>query len=188
MYDDATCCTHSRYVSVGCQGNYETYIVILPHAVTLLQFLRLDWASAYAIALLFPLVFCSWVTPPGVFQAYVTYATNGYLAHVSWASAWMCKYDSSYCTKAGKVQLHGIGKPACQIFKIAELVVTSTAVSSGKPTKVQLYYSCFKYIDTSNSGSAPPGHQHGAASLKPVYLCSLNLHHKDLLKRKHGVF
>lgn len=45
---------------------------------------------------------CSWVTPPGVFQAYVTYASNGYLAHLAWAAAWMCKYDASYCAKAGE--------------------------------------------------------------------------------------
>lgn len=47
-------------------------------------------------------VFCSWVTPSGVFQAYITYAQNGYLAHLAWASAWMCKYTPTACATADK--------------------------------------------------------------------------------------
>jgi hypothetical protein len=57
------------------------------------------------LLLLYSCCCCSWVTPPGVFQAYVTYATNGYLAHLSWASAWMCKHDTTYCAKAGAQML-----------------------------------------------------------------------------------
>lgn len=27
---------------------------------------------------------------------------EGYIAHLAWAAAWMCKYDSSYCSTAEK--------------------------------------------------------------------------------------
>jgi hypothetical protein len=35
-----------------------------------------------------------------VFQAYGSYWPEGYIAHLSWASAWMCRYDSSACPTA----------------------------------------------------------------------------------------
>jgi len=33
-------------------------------------------------------------------MAYKTYAWNGYLAHIAWAAALMCKYQASYCPQA----------------------------------------------------------------------------------------
>lgn len=41
-----------------------------------------------------------WSVPPGVFQAYKSYWPDGYMAHLAWAAAWMCKYDSSMCPTA----------------------------------------------------------------------------------------
>jgi hypothetical protein len=35
-----------------------------------------------------------------VFQAYGSYWPEGYIAHLAWASAWMCKYSSSFCPTA----------------------------------------------------------------------------------------
>jgi hypothetical protein len=37
-----------------------------------------------------------------VFQAYASYWPEGYIAHLAWAAAWMCKYDDSMCPTADK--------------------------------------------------------------------------------------
>ncbi|WIA29389.1 hypothetical protein OEZ86_011893 [Tetradesmus obliquus] len=44
----------------------------------------------------------TWKVPPGVFQAYASYWPEGYIAHLAWASAWMCKYDADMCPTANK--------------------------------------------------------------------------------------
>lgn len=35
-----------------------------------------------------------------MFQAYGSYWPEGYIAHLAWASTWMCKYDSAACPSA----------------------------------------------------------------------------------------
>lgn len=36
----------------------------------------------------------------GAFQAYSTYAANGYLAHLAWAAGWLCRFSAAYCGAA----------------------------------------------------------------------------------------
>jgi hypothetical protein len=40
------------------------------------------------------------VSSSALFQAYVSYYDNGYMGHLAWAAAWMCKYSSSTCPEA----------------------------------------------------------------------------------------
>jgi hypothetical protein len=42
------------------------------------------------------------VSNSALFQAYVSYYDNGYLGHMAWAGAWLCKYSSSSCPEAQK--------------------------------------------------------------------------------------
>lgn len=42
----------------------------------------------------------SFKVPSGVFQAYGSYWPEGYIAHLAFASAFMCKYSASYCSDA----------------------------------------------------------------------------------------
>lgn len=55
--------------------------------------------QAFAFAEAFPK---NWETPDGVFQAYKTYWPQGYLGQLTWAAAWMCKYDAGSCPAAAK--------------------------------------------------------------------------------------
>lgn len=56
----------------------------------------------FAYALQLDCCYRSWKVPPGVFQAYSSYWPEGYIAHLAWAAAWMCKYDASMCPTADK--------------------------------------------------------------------------------------
>jgi hypothetical protein len=44
----------------------------------------------------------SWKVPAGVFQAYASYWPEGYIAHLAWAAAWMCRYDVAFCRTADR--------------------------------------------------------------------------------------
>lgn len=93
------CCSHSTgFERCLCTCRPSTSFVVLAQA----QCQQSNSGAilpAPAAAIWLPCLH-SWVMPPTAFQAYSTWAPQGYLAHLAVASAWMCKYSATYCPVA----------------------------------------------------------------------------------------